>query len=138
MHCALCCEEADLRASHIIPEFMFKPLYGEDYHRFHVLSAQARNRYEQKGIREKLLCEACEQRFSVNERYVSQLMFGDLAPKPQPEGSTVVFYGVNYRALRLFSVICPLAGRRIESGLLQSCVARQGARGTAARLASSG
>lgn len=104
MRCALCGEAAALRDSHIIPEFMFKPLFGEDYHRYHVLSDHVRNRYAQKGVREKLLCEGCEQRFSVHERYVSRLMFGDLAPPSQPDGSTIIFRGVDYKPLRLFQL----------------------------------
>ncbi len=108
MRCALCREEAQLRMSHVIPEFMFKPLYGNpldgEARRYTVLSDRERNRTLQKGVREKLLCGRCEQRFSVHERYVSRLMFGDLAPPPQPDGATVVFRGVDYNALRLFQL----------------------------------
>lgn len=83
---------------------MFKPLYGEEQHRYHVLSDQARNRYQQKGLREALLCDRCEQRFSVHERYVSQLMFGDAALPHEPDGSTLVVRGVDCKALRLFQL----------------------------------
>lgn len=103
MRCALCREEAELRKSHVIPEFIYKALY-DDKHRFHVLSDQQRNSHEQKGLRERLLCERCEQRFAVHERYVSRLMHGDLAPPPVPQGNTVVFRGVDYPALRMFQL----------------------------------
>jgi hypothetical protein len=104
MRCALCGEAAELRKSHIIPEFIFGPLYDEDLHRFHVLSSEVRNRYRQKGLREKLLCDACEQRFSVHEAYVSRLMFSDGSLRPEPDGPTVVFRGVDYQALKLFQL----------------------------------
>src|SRR5205809_2236864 len=83
--CALCRQERPLRKSHVIPEFMFKPLYDEK-HRFwsvtNVLSKQ--NRLFQKGLREKLLCDACEQRLSEHESYASAVFFGNAVKKPMP------------------------------------------------------
>lgn len=66
-----------LANSHIIPEFVFKPLYDEK-HRFHRISTDIleKNRYLQKGIREPLLCLDCETMLSKNEQYVSEVFNG--------------------------------------------------------------
>ena len=61
MNCALCLREAALCRSHIIPEFLYEPIY-DDKHRLKLLSVipEQPTTYKQKGIWEKLLCEACE------------------------------------------------------------------------------
>ena len=81
--CALCREDRPLRKSHVIPEFMFRPLYDEK-HRFWGVSniPTKRNRIFQKGPREKLLCERCEQRLSHHGSYASEVFFGNAAVKP--------------------------------------------------------
>ena len=58
MICRLCLVESELQDSHIISEFQYKPLYDEK-HRFFVISSDPRKNdfYEQKGFREKLLCQ---------------------------------------------------------------------------------
>ena len=76
--CALCLEEKTLRYSHIIPEFMYKPLYDAK-HRLTLRSddPDIDNEWVQKGFREYLLCSCCEERIGVSERYVS-LLFAQL------------------------------------------------------------
>ena len=105
MACALCLNEAELRESHIIPEFMYQSLY-DDIHRFNVLSTEIaeRNRKAQKGLREKLLCENCEQRLGRHERYVSLLFSGGLSLEYATHGRMVIAKGVDYKALRLFQL----------------------------------
>lgn len=73
MTCRLCTLHKELQNSHIIPEFLFKPLYDEK-HRARQLSKinEQKRGYEgkkliQKGLREKLLCFDCEQ--LLNNRY---------------------------------------------------------------------
>ena len=77
MNCKLCLKQKDLQKSHLIPEFFYKPLYDEK-HRFHVLTTtpEDKNIFEQKGIREKLLCYDCEQYFSQLEDYVRKVFYG--------------------------------------------------------------
>lgn len=79
MACALCLADRPLRESHIIPEFMYQALY-DDIHRFHVLSKepQERNKLFQKGLREALLCDDCEQYMGRYERYMSLFLGGEL------------------------------------------------------------
>jgi hypothetical protein len=57
--CALCREPGDLRRSHILPEFFYKPVYDET-HRFLETSTDPRDRVmiRQKGLREFLLCRS--------------------------------------------------------------------------------
>ncbi|RTR31659.1 hypothetical protein [Shewanella atlantica] len=75
MKCKLCGKERPLRQSHIIPEFAFSPLYDEK-HRFNEISldVKRRNRFKQKGVRERLLCGQCEQFFSKYEQYASTVI----------------------------------------------------------------
>ena len=53
MPCALCHEERDIRNSHIIPEFLYEPLYDEK-HRLQLLSIipSQGNSFKQKGLKE--------------------------------------------------------------------------------------
>ena len=105
MKCALCLRTEELQRSHVIPEFLFRALYDEK-HRFHVIStAEAeRNRYEQKGPREPLLCLNCEQQFSRYERYVSHALNGGIELGYQCDGPAIVLSGLDYRKFRLFQL----------------------------------
>lgn len=75
--CALCQHVRPLRASHIIPEFLHRPLYDE-LHRYHSYGSHGKpvTEIEQKGQRERLLCDDCEQRFCVYERWASDFYLG--------------------------------------------------------------
>jgi hypothetical protein len=75
MKCKLCDEEKVLRNSHIIPEFFYTPIYDEK-HKLHMLSTdpKKKNKWEQKGLREYLLCDDCEQLF--HETYIRELFYG--------------------------------------------------------------
>lgn len=69
--CRLCKEERDLRESHIVPEFMYRPLYNQKHKTVGYLlgKGRAKPQFVQKGLREKLLCDECE-RF-LNENFES-------------------------------------------------------------------
>jgi hypothetical protein len=60
--CKLCLRERDLQRSHIVPEFLYKPLYGND-HAMMLANGLGRRGWslEHRGIRERLLCMECEQ-----------------------------------------------------------------------------
>lgn len=103
--CRLCFKEGVLKNSHIIPEFIYSPLY-DDKHRFHVLSnINARGPAKlQKGIREYLLCGDCEATLSKYERYVSLILSGQLAVRSTRNGKLVTLEGLDYKQFRLFGL----------------------------------
>lgn len=105
MKCALCLRETELRRSHIIPEFLYESLY-DDIHRLQVLSIlpERGNWREQKGLRERLLCESCEQHISPWERYASLALKGGVPLQFRREGNVVFISGLNYQQFKLFQL----------------------------------
>lgn len=105
MPCALCLADKPLRNSHIIPEFLYRALY-DDKHRFHALTTRAdtKDRLEQKGARQRLLCAECEQRLSVHERYASQLFNGGAGFGCKRNGNLLSLSGIDYRQFKLFQL----------------------------------
>jgi hypothetical protein len=73
--CRLCsAPQADLRASHIVPEFFYKRVYTKS-HKFTAISKNSDDKLAiaQKGYREHLLCQACETKLSKWEGELSVL-----------------------------------------------------------------
>lgn len=105
MRCALCHAEATLRNSHIIPEFLYRTLY-DDKHRFHQISADRDrpNRLLQKGLRAPLLCDTCELRFSVYERYASMFLNGGVGVSVRQDGDRLHLANLDYKKLKLFQL----------------------------------
>jgi len=105
MNCKLCLQDRQLQNSHIIPEFFYKPAY-DDKHRINVLSTlpTEKNRYAQKGIREKLLCEDCEQLISRWEKYVCDVFFGGVEIKISHDREKVVLQNIDYVKFKLFQL----------------------------------
>jgi len=106
MPCALCLEEAELQKSHIIPEFLYGVMYDEK-HRYNVLSLvpENRERFEQKGARERLLCRNCEEKLGKLERYASLVINGG-APgvDGHRDGNIVYVKGIDYERFKLFQL----------------------------------
>jgi hypothetical protein len=75
--CALCHAPGPLRDSHIIPEFLYRTLYDEK-HRFHTYGKHGKPELalDQKGFRERLLCDACECRFCHYEQFAAIFIRG--------------------------------------------------------------
>jgi hypothetical protein len=105
MRCALCLQHAELRRSHVIPEFLYETLYDEK-HRLQVLSIipEQANWREQKGLRERLLCDACEQKLSIWERYASLALKGGVPLTARQDGNVVRISGLDYRQFKLFQL----------------------------------
>lgn len=134
MTCALCLKDADLQQSHIIPEFLYDAMYDEK-HRFNVLTVlpQGRNRIEQKGIREALLCRDCELKISKWERYASLVIKGG-APgvDGNRQGDVISVTGIDYSTFKLFllslvwraSVACDAYFERVQLGPHQERIRR--------------
>jgi hypothetical protein len=76
MKCKLCQLENELCDSHIIPEFFYDPLYDNN-HRIKRISfdpsINIKRIFEQKGLREKLLCKNCECILNIYETYACEI-----------------------------------------------------------------
>lgn len=83
MTCKLCMRERPLRNSHIIPEFLYRPLYDEKSRAQELDGATGKKRVLQKGLQEKLLCDECEGVLQRDEHYFSLLWF-ESRPLPDP------------------------------------------------------
>jgi hypothetical protein len=103
--CPLCREPGDLRRSHIIPEFFFKPIYDET-HRFLETSTDPTDRVviRQKGLREFLLCQRCETKLSAWETYGSKVIKGGLELRYEKDDAGFTVHGVDYAAFKLFGM----------------------------------
>lgn len=103
VNCALCKTETRLLNSHIIPEFFYASIY-DNLHRFHIVSSNSlkSEKFGQKGIREKLLCEACEQKFSRWEKYAKETFGDGLGIKIIRSGKIYHLSDLNYKVFRLF------------------------------------
>lgn len=103
--CRLCLEESELIKSHIIPEYFYKPMY-DDNHRFMQISTvpEEQTKFHQKGVREYLLCDECEQQFSKYERYASQTYYHKEAKDIQQNDKIFVAENVEYSLMKLFQL----------------------------------
>ena len=75
--CALCGQLSDLKASHIIPSFVFKWLRDSSA-TGHIRFTGVPNQRVQDGWKPRMLCEACEQRFSVLEKAFAEKCFNPI------------------------------------------------------------
>lgn len=82
---------------------MHKTMYDSD-HRFFSLSGNAslKVRTHQKGMREPLLCDDCEQQFARYEKYASGVFFGGQAVGIGRSGNMVLLSNLEYAPLKLF------------------------------------
>lgn len=101
--CALCKNEGNILNSHIIPEFMYKPIY-DDKHRLLLRKNgfTIKSKPIQKGIREKLLCEKCEGQLSVYEKYIREILYGGTAITIQQFNDRITISELDYAKVRLF------------------------------------
>jgi len=106
--CKLCHTKGTLRNSHIFPEFTYKLMY-DDKHRYNILSTVSNHpsKLVQKGVREKLLCQACETKLSKYEGYASRAFDGKEISLPlineKLKGIAIV-PGIDYKKFRLFQL----------------------------------
>lgn len=105
MRCALCLQEDELRESHILPEFLYEPLYDHK-HRLLVLSTapDKANSLMQKGLKEQLLCDTCEQKLSIWEGYARKVIRGELPLTMTGEQSLIYIDGLDYKSFKLFQL----------------------------------
>lgn len=117
--CRLCLSDRELRNSHIIPESSHTPLY-DDKHRMVTYSPDnpGTTGFLQKGLRERLLCEQCEQ--LINERYEKPFQsywWNGRALDRISLRDVTVLDGIDYRAFKLFhlSVLFRAAASTLEN-----------------------
>jgi hypothetical protein len=84
---------------------VYVDLYDE-LHRYHVLSTfhERTKPRLQKGIRERLLCDACEQQLSGYERYALGIMKGGESVMVATTPVEIALQGIDYRRFKLFQL----------------------------------
>ncbi len=104
MSCRLCLADKTLMKSHVIPELLYKPMYGAKHHVLSVHPGLDYIRELKKGLREKLLCGDCERLLSKYESYFSQCWYGEkgLADSIPLGTDAVLKEGLNYSLFKLF------------------------------------
>lgn len=104
MTCRLCNRSVPLRDSHVIPELCFKPVYDEKHRAMQYTVDAGEHGYIQKGFRERLFCDECEQRFNKLETYFANdwLERGKLPTHIVDEDDVVQIDGLDYAKFKLF------------------------------------
>lgn len=104
--CALCLEPNSLKNSHIFPEYLYKSLYSERLHRFLAAPADPKKQFSflQRGLRELLLCGACETDLSVFEGYFEKVVLRNLLSAVEGPHVDIKLTGLDYPKIRLFQL----------------------------------
>lgn len=116
MNCRLCGLATDLRRSHIVPEFLHRPIY-DDQHETQVVQLGApRARTLRKGLRESLLCEKCEGRLQKFEDHFARTWFQNPALSRELKPNPFVNLQLDYGFVKLFllSIIWRASVSRLE------------------------
>lgn len=103
--CRLCLKARPLCDSHIIPEWLYSPLYDE-IHRYRVLRTDqsGRNTFAQKGIREAMLCQPCETDLSVYEGYARGVLMRGPEIEILKTKRGIEVSGLDYVRFKLFQL----------------------------------
>lgn len=103
--CRLCLVQAPLRQSHIIPEWCYRCIYDHKSRAFRIATdLQKSATYIQKGPREELLCDRCEQKLAVYEKYVREIIIGPRKLNHNRSQRALRLTGVDYSKLKLFQL----------------------------------
>ena len=103
--CRLCHKVRDLRKAHIIPEFLYRPLYNSKGHAMGINGRGNRGwKPVQKGEREPLFCESCEQYFNeyFEKPFYAQWVAAKPLPNPWPATDYIHEVTVDYSSFKLF------------------------------------
>jgi hypothetical protein len=106
MACALCQLDKPLRQSHIASEFLYEPLYDAK-HRFRAFSCKAAEipQIYQKGLREELLCNDCEQSLANKyEDYAATWFYRPAREVMKNPPVEFTMSDLDYHRLKLFFV----------------------------------
>ena len=105
--CRLCGDmNVELRNSHILPEFLYTPIYDEKSRALNISPHLGeRDAPLQLGIREPLLCTKCEQHFSKNyEDYAARKIRHLPSTQHNKPGDIIYVSGVDYQKFKLFQI----------------------------------
>lgn len=103
--CALCKKPKELRNSHIVPEFLYKPLYNPQHQIYRLSTSERPKRsFEQKGLREPLLCGDCERQFSLYETYAKTVLYDDAEKDEHTNSPNAFEFRVDYWKFKLFEL----------------------------------
>lgn len=100
--CKLCLNDEVLRRSHIVPDFVHKPVYGSKHTAVLVEPKKPRRSYRQTGFWDRLLCDACEGKLSRLESYFAEVWFGRPLRPTRLQGQSVCISGLDYTRFKLF------------------------------------
>jgi hypothetical protein len=104
MGCRLCLKNVKLVNSHVISEFLYSRMY-DPKHRFFVISSapEVDDRLFQKGLREPLLCEDCDNRvLSTYENYARRVLDGGEMIQTAIDRNDLRLRDLDYTRLRMF------------------------------------
>lgn len=89
----------------MLPEFLYESVYDDKHRTIGInVGAGRRERILQQGLREPMLCEACESRFSVLEDYAARKL-RQLPDLSRFRPGHVEFVGaINYNTFKLFQM----------------------------------
>ena len=78
----------------------------DDKHRYFDISVNTNKKYkyQQQGVKERLLCEDCEQHFSKYERYASLVLNCGYELTVRKEGRLIHLEGIEYSRFKLFAL----------------------------------
>jgi len=102
MVCSLCQKEKLLVQSHVIPEFLYRPLYDDKGRAIEAKLVPKGFKYLQKGYREPLLCKGCECIISQFETYFANAWYQERKCPNKINNSAVQVTGLDYSLFRLF------------------------------------
>jgi hypothetical protein len=102
--CKLCHKDRELRNSHIVPEFLWGDLYNSKRQILGVHGVGKKGtQLLQKGIREHLFCECCEQHFNEYFEKAFRVFWVQNCPLPDPwPPDHVQAIKADYAAFKLF------------------------------------
>jgi hypothetical protein len=102
--CRLCNESRELRNSHILSEFLYDDLYNDKHQLVGINGIGSRGRQLiQKGIREPLLCESCEQHINEHCEKPFRSQWFDTSSLPVTWNPEDMYWGkYDYTSFKLF------------------------------------
>lgn len=115
MYCALCKLDRVLKNSHIVPEFIHKPVYDDKHST--LLFGHGKSSYKliQKGLRERLLCGECEQRIQKFEEYFARYWYQSNPISVRIGDIEILLKSLDYRRFKL--LLLSIIWRASVSGL---------------------